>query len=99
MKTTARKLQIAMAGLFMASTIVYAGDDVVRQQAATTKSYPLKTCIVSGDELGSMGKEVIFNYENQQIKLCCKACIKEFNANPNKFIKLLNEKSNKQTKK
>jgi hypothetical protein len=55
------------------------------------KPYPLKTCIVSDDELGSMGKPVAFVYNEQEIKLCCKACRKDFNKDPEKYLKKLKQ--------
>lgn len=51
------------------------------------KPYPLKTCIVSGQKLGEMGKPYVFVYKGQQIKLCCKGCLKEFNNEPAKYLK------------
>ncbi len=53
------------------------------------KPYTLDTCIVSGDKLGEMGKPVVFNYKDQEIKLCCKACRKDFDKDPAKFLKKL----------
>ena len=47
---------------------------------------PLKTCVVSGNELGSMGKPITKVYDNQEIKFCCKPCIKKFEANPAKYL-------------
>jgi hypothetical protein len=56
------------------------------------KPYPLKTCVVSDDDLGSMGKPVVFVYKGQEIKLCCKACRKDFNQDPEKYLKKLEPK-------
>jgi hypothetical protein len=50
------------------------------------KAYPLKTCIVSGEELGKMGEPFRFTYKGQEIKLCCKGCEKDFNKEPEKFL-------------
>jgi hypothetical protein len=58
------------------------------------KAYPLKTCIVSDEELGSMGDPFVFTHEGQEIKLCCKSCQKDFKKNPAKFLKKL-EKTDK----
>jgi hypothetical protein len=52
--------------------------------AAPVKSYPLNVCLVSGNELGSMGKVITTVHEGQEIKFCCKPCIKKFNATPGK---------------
>jgi YHS domain-containing protein len=56
---------------------------------AATAAYPLKTCVVSGNELGSMGKPITQVYNGQEIKLCCKPCIKKFDANPAKYLSKL----------
>jgi hypothetical protein len=53
---------------------------------AAPTAYPLKTCLVSGNELGSMGKPITKVYNDQEIKLCCKPCIKKFDANPAKYL-------------
>jgi hypothetical protein len=54
--------------------------------AADVKPYPLKVCLVSGNELGSMGKPITKVYGSQEIKFCCKPCIKKFDANPAKYM-------------
>ncbi len=60
--------------------------------AKAPKPYPLKTCIVSGEKLeGDMGKPYVFVHEGQEIKLCCKGCLKDFNKEPAKYIKKLAE--------
>ncbi|HRH97487.1 MAG TPA: hypothetical protein PLB55_16215 [Prosthecobacter sp.] len=53
---------------------------------AAPAPYPLKTCLVSDNELGSMGKVVTKVYQDQEVKLCCKPCIKKFDANPAKYL-------------
>ena len=58
--------------------------------AFASKPYPLKTCLVTDNELGSMGKVVTKVYDDQQIKFCCKPCIKKFEANPAKYLSKLN---------
>lgn len=60
--------------------------------AAKLKPYKLDTCIVSDDKLGEMGKPVIFEYKGQEIKLCCKACRKDFDKDPAKYLKKLEGK-------
>lgn len=59
--------------------------------AADVKPYPLKNCLVSGNELGSMGKPITKVYDSQEIKFCCKPCIKKFEANPAKYLQKLNK--------
>ncbi len=55
------------------------------------KPYTLDTCIVSGDKLGSMGEAVVFVRENRELKVCCKGCIKDFDKDPAKFLKKVDE--------
>jgi len=58
----------------------------ITAHAADVKPYTLKTCLVSGNELGTMGKPITKVYGSQEIKFCCKPCIKKFEANPTKFL-------------
>jgi YHS domain-containing protein len=59
---------------------------------ATPKAYPLKTCIVSENDLDSMGEQASFVYQGQTIKVCCKPCIAKFEKNPAKYLKRLEVK-------
>jgi len=59
------------------------------QTSPAAKPYPLDTCIVSGEELGSMGDAYIFVHQGQEVKMCCKKCLKKFNANPEKYLALI----------
>jgi YHS domain-containing protein len=52
--------------------------------AADVKPYPLATCIVSGDKIDPAVPAVVYN--GQQVKFCCKACVKKFQANPEKYL-------------
>ena len=61
--------------------------------ADAPKPYPasLKTCVVSGDKIGGeMGKPYVFTYEGQEVKLCCKDCLKDFKKDPAKYMKKIN---------
>jgi len=51
------------------------------------KPYILKTCPVSGDKLGEMGKPYTFVYEGQEVKLCCSGCKKDFDKDPAQYLK------------
>jgi len=53
------------------------------------KPYTLKTCIVSGEKLGEMGKPIVYVSEGREFKFCCKDCIKDFKKDPAKFVKKL----------
>ena len=46
------------------------------------KDYPLDYCIISGEELGSMGDPVIKEYNGRTVKFCCNRCVKTFESDP-----------------
>lgn len=58
--------------------------------ASNTKPYPLQVCIVTDNELGSMGTPVTLVHEGQTVKFCCKPCVKKFKAEPQKYLSKLN---------
>ena len=55
------------------------------------KPYPMDTCVVSGEKLGEMGKPYVHEYKGREIKFCCKDCLKDFNKDPDKYIKKIEE--------
>jgi len=59
--------------------------------AAQTESYPLETCVVSGEPLGAMGKPTEFVYQNRLVRFCCDGCIKTFEKEPSKYLVMLDE--------
>jgi YHS domain-containing protein len=60
--------------------------------------YPLKTCLVTGEKLGGMGKPYIVVYKGQEFKFCCKGCEATFKKNPDAFVKKLKETVKKEAK-
>lgn len=50
------------------------------------KSYSLKTCLVTDNELGSMGRVITKVYSGQEVKFCCKPCVGKFEKNPAKYL-------------
>jgi hypothetical protein len=65
------------------------------EQKEKAKPYTLKTCVVSDEKLGEMGDPYTFIHKGQEIKLCCKSCLKDFNKNPDKFLKKLKDAETK----
>ena len=60
--------------------------------SAIPKTYPLKTCLVSGDKLGEHGKSVkVTAPDGTVVYLCCKDCLKDFKKNPEKYAKMVKE--------
>ncbi len=79
-----------LCGMLAAPTLALAVDQAKPADSKAAKPYPLKTCIVSGEKLdGDMGKPYVFVHEGQEIKLCCKDCLKDFNKAPAKYLKKL----------
>lgn len=57
--------------------------------SAPAKPDLLTTCPVSGDKLGKMKPPCVFVYQGQEVKLCCPDCKKDFDKNPEKYLKLI----------
>ena len=90
MKTTSKALSILALTAFLAGPLTAMADD----NKDKPKPYPLDTCVVSGEKLGEMGKPYVFVHDGQEIKLCCKNCLKDFKKDPSKYMKEL-EKAEK----
>src|SRR5215472_960235 len=84
---TAAVLRIA---IFTGPFVALAGDQPAETKTKA-KPYTLKTCVISGDKLGEMGKPYVFEYKGREIKLCCKNCLKDFNQSPAKYVKKIEE--------
>ncbi|MDP3071382.1 MAG: hypothetical protein Q8N18_13915 [Opitutaceae bacterium] len=60
--------------------------------------YPLTVCAVSGDKLedGDMGPPIdhlhkVAGKPDRLVRLCCKSCIKQFNKEPAKYLKMIDD--------
>lgn len=78
-----------MKTILIIAILAFVGLIASAQAADPPKPYPLQTCLVSGEKLGSMGKPFVFVYEGQEIKFCCAGCKKKFEADPAKYMKEL----------
>ncbi len=85
-----------LIGTFLAGPLAGLAAEDKKEKA---KPYPLKTCIVSGEKLGEMGAPYVFERDGQEIKLCCKSCLKDFDKNPSKYMKKLAKAEKKSEKK
>jgi len=97
-KTTQTTLCILASALMVAGGVTGCGSKsepsppvATPEQLANAKPYPLKTCLVSGEALDSMGGAVSMVVDGQEIKFCCKDCITEFNDNTEKYMAKLAE--------
>ena len=59
--------------------------------AAQTASYPLETCLVSGEKLGGMGEPINYVHRptNTLVRFCCDGCTPAFKKDPQKHLKQL----------
>ena len=77
---------IMIAGLALAATALTSTARADTSTNAPAKPDRLTTCPVSGEKLGEMGKPVVTNYNGQEIKFCCKDCVKDFDKKPQKYL-------------
>lgn len=71
---------------------------------AARANYPLKTCLVSNESLGSMGEAAGYIHRaagkpDRVVFFCCEGCSDDFKADPAKFLKKLDEAAAKKAKK
>ncbi len=69
-----------------AATLAKIDAALIEQQK---KTYALETCVVSGEKLGSMGEPIDKLYGVTLVRLCCKGCIKKYEADPAKYVALV----------
>lgn len=58
--------------------------------------YPLDTCPVSGEKLGSMGDPLVLAYDGREVRLCCKGCVRSFEKDPDKYWAEIDQRIAKQ---
>jgi len=69
-------------------------DSAWREKART--DYPLKTCVVSGEELGGMGESEDYIYRqkgkpDRLVRFCCGKCKSKFEKDPARYLKVIDE--------
>ena len=58
-------------------------------QPAKPKPYPLRTCLVSGEDLDEMDERVSTVYKGQTYEFCCKPCLVKFKKDTEKYASKL----------
>ncbi|MFH1743012.1 MAG: hypothetical protein ABIH23_28740 [bacterium] len=61
---------------------------VIAKQKA---DYPLDTCVVTGQKLGTMGDAIDYVHANRLVRFCCKGCIDTFRKDPTKYMAVIDE--------
>jgi hypothetical protein len=91
-------LLLACAALFVSPAPVLAAASGKKKADAAQKAdnYPLKTCVVSGEPLGSMGDSFQYTHKeagkpDRLVRFCCEGCVDDFKKEPAKFLKKLDD--------
>ena len=70
-----------------------ASADMVKKEAmgiaGQVELYPLDTCVVSGEKLGSMGEPFDYDHEGRLVRFCCQGCVGPFQENPAVYLEKL----------
>ena len=56
-------------------------------EGSQAKAYPLKKCLVTDEAFDH--DTYTFVHKGQEIKLCCKSCLKDFEKDPSKYLSKL----------
>ncbi len=78
------KTTLLLAAASLATGLLFAAENL-------PADYPLKKCVVSDEVLGEMGKPVKVTSDGTDVYLCCKSCIKDFNKEPAKYVKMVKD--------
>jgi hypothetical protein len=79
---------LAISSLTLASLASLHAEDAAPKAEST---YPLTTCVVAGDDLGSMGEAYVHIHKeagkpDREVRFCCKGCLKKFSKDPAKYL-------------
>jgi len=91
MKLKSLLLAAALCGEITGLTLFSADSTQTKEKV---KPYPLDKCIVSGEKLGSMGAPHVITNGTQEVKFCCKGCLKDFNKDKARFMKKIEQAKN-----
>ncbi len=69
---------VLLTGLVAGVLSARADDKHEDHKAEEAKPYPAVKCLISGEALDSMGKTHVLVADGQEIKFCCKSCIKDY---------------------
>lgn len=82
MRTVIHALLMPATLFALSGAALHAAD----QAPAAAKPYPLTTCIVTDEKLDSMGGPLTKVYDGQEVKFCCKGCVKDFEKDQAKYL-------------
>jgi YHS domain-containing protein len=82
---------LALAAALIAIPTISRSEGTNSAAATPAKPDLMTTCPVSGEKLGEMGKPYAFVYSNQVVNLCCPMCKPDFDKDPQKFLKKIQD--------
>jgi len=82
---------LALAAALAVVPSILRADGTNSAAATSPKPDLLTTCPVSGEKLGEMGKAYTFVYSNQVVNLCCPMCKSDFESDPQKYLKKIQD--------
>jgi hypothetical protein len=77
--------QLTLSVVIIAGLVTVFPVSVQAKDAAVANPYPLKKCVVSGEDLDSDGKTPSLVFK-QEMKFCCKGCVRDFKKDPLKYV-------------
>jgi YHS domain-containing protein len=89
---TTKSIPALLASLLLtAGSLLAAAKTDAEIIAAARKTYPLTTCLVSNEPLGSMGEAAGYIHRakgqpDRVVFFCCEGCGDDFKASPAKFL-------------
>jgi hypothetical protein len=91
-----KKLLLPLALLLAAGGYAAEKNAPAKKEVVIPKDYPTAVCVVSGDDLGEMGAPFEYIHKeagkpDRKILFCCDGCVKDFKADPAKFLAKLDE--------
>lgn len=75
----------------LAIVLILTSSALAADQATSLDNYPLKSCVVSDEPLGSMGDAIKYTHReagkpDRLVLFCCEGCIEDFKGDPAKFL-------------
>lgn len=58
------------------------GGEKAPKTIPASKDYPLKTCVVSDEDLPAVEKRVAIEVEGREVQFCCEHCVEDFLKDP-----------------
>ena len=77
--------------LILLATFALGAATLRAEEKPAKETYPLTTCVVSGEKLGDMGEPYIMQHEGREVRFCCKKCRKDFLKDPAKYLKMIDD--------